>query len=112
MKAAARIFQALADPTRRQILQELKSGELAAGHLAARLTAEGNDLVVISRGTRPSVILRREDAEGTVSHMRDGSFAALRRLRMTVTDEGGLAAAFENCEVVAHCAGINREIGA
>jgi hypothetical protein len=30
-----------------------------------------------------TVILRREDAEGSVSHMRNGSFAALRRLRMT-----------------------------
>ena len=30
-----------------------------------------------------AVILRRADAEGTVSQARDGSFAALRRLRMT-----------------------------
>ena len=36
MKQAARIFQALADPTRRQILQELKNGELAAGDIASR----------------------------------------------------------------------------
>jgi DNA-binding transcriptional ArsR family regulator len=36
MKQMTRVFQALADPTRRQILQELKGGELAAGDIAAR----------------------------------------------------------------------------
>jgi DNA-binding transcriptional ArsR family regulator len=30
------IFRALADPTRRQILQELREGELAAGEIASR----------------------------------------------------------------------------
>lgn len=34
--AAARVFKALADPTRRQILQELRDGELAAGQIASR----------------------------------------------------------------------------
>ena len=38
MKTAARTFQALADPTRRQILQELKDGELAAGEIVARFS--------------------------------------------------------------------------
>jgi len=36
MKSKARVFAALADPTRRQILQELKEGELAAGEIAGR----------------------------------------------------------------------------
>src|SRR5262245_2678494 len=36
MKQTARVFRALADPTRRQILQELKPGELSAGEIAAR----------------------------------------------------------------------------
>jgi len=36
MGNAARVFRALADPTRRQILEELKSGELAAGEIGAR----------------------------------------------------------------------------
>ncbi len=36
MKDGARVFRALADPTRRQILQELKDGELAAGAIAGR----------------------------------------------------------------------------
>lgn len=32
----ASVFRALADPTRRQILQDLKAGELAAGEIASR----------------------------------------------------------------------------
>ncbi|PYS44765.1 MAG: ArsR family transcriptional regulator, partial [Acidobacteria bacterium] len=36
MKSAARVFRALADPTRRQILEELKDGQLAAGEIASR----------------------------------------------------------------------------
>jgi len=36
MKEAARIFRALADPTRRQILRELKQGELSAGAIGSR----------------------------------------------------------------------------
>ncbi len=36
MKETARIFRALADPTRRQILQELKGGELSAGAIGSR----------------------------------------------------------------------------
>ena len=36
MKETARIFRALADPTRRQILLELKGGELSAGEIASR----------------------------------------------------------------------------
>src|SRR2546428_10463498 len=36
MRTAARVFRALADPTRRQILEELKAKELAAGEIGAR----------------------------------------------------------------------------
>lgn len=35
------VFEALAHPTRRQILQDLKDGELAAGEIAARFTSSG-----------------------------------------------------------------------
>jgi DNA-binding transcriptional ArsR family regulator len=35
------VFRALADPTRRQILQDLRSGELAAGEIAQRFPISG-----------------------------------------------------------------------
>jgi DNA-binding transcriptional ArsR family regulator len=35
------VFRALADPTRRQILQDLRGGELAAGEIAARFPISG-----------------------------------------------------------------------
>src|SRR5262245_6502933 len=41
MKAASKVFRALADPTRRQILEELKGGELAAGDIASRFSISG-----------------------------------------------------------------------
>jgi DNA-binding transcriptional ArsR family regulator len=37
----AGVFRALADPTRRQILQDLRRGELTAGEIAARFTISG-----------------------------------------------------------------------
>jgi len=38
---AAPVFRALADPTRRQILQALRKGELAAGDIASRFPISG-----------------------------------------------------------------------
>jgi DNA-binding transcriptional ArsR family regulator len=38
---SATVFRALADPTRRQILQDLRGGELTAGDIAARFTISG-----------------------------------------------------------------------
>jgi DNA-binding transcriptional ArsR family regulator len=35
------VFRALADPTRRQILTDLRDGELAAGEIAARFPISG-----------------------------------------------------------------------
>ncbi len=35
------VFRALADPTRRQILQDLKEGELAAGEIGSRFPISG-----------------------------------------------------------------------
>jgi NADH dehydrogenase len=61
-------------------------------HLAARLSAEGHQVVAIARGVRP--------------HGAGVDFRAA-----ATTDEDALAAAFANCDAVAHCAGINREIG-
>jgi DNA-binding transcriptional ArsR family regulator len=41
MKSVGNAFRALADPTRRQILQELKNGELSAGDIVARFSISG-----------------------------------------------------------------------
>lgn len=41
MKMTTKIFAALADPTRRQILQELKDGELPAGEIVSRFALSG-----------------------------------------------------------------------
>jgi DNA-binding transcriptional ArsR family regulator len=38
MSDDAGVFRALADPTRRQILQDLQAGELTAGDIASRFT--------------------------------------------------------------------------
>ncbi len=37
----ASVFRALADPTRRQILQDLRGGELSAGEIASRFSIKG-----------------------------------------------------------------------
>lgn len=37
----ASVFRALGDPTRRQILQDLREGDLAAGAIAARFSISG-----------------------------------------------------------------------
>jgi DNA-binding transcriptional ArsR family regulator len=58
------IFEALAHPTRRQILQDLKSGELAAGAIAARFSASGPTV------SRHLGVLR---AAGLVTERRDGN---------------------------------------
>ncbi len=41
MKSASKAFRALADPTRRQILQELKKKELSAGEITECFTISG-----------------------------------------------------------------------
>ena len=64
MKAVSHIFRALADPTRRQILQELKAGELPAGEIAARFTISGPSI------SRHLSILKSADL---VSERREGN---------------------------------------
>lgn len=64
MKESARAFRALADPTRRQILQELKDGELAAGVIASRFEISGPSV------SRHLALL---EAAGLVSERRDGN---------------------------------------
>jgi DNA-binding transcriptional ArsR family regulator len=58
------IFRALADPTRRQILQDLREGELAAGAIAARF-----DISAPSISRHLSVLL----AAGLVRQRREAN---------------------------------------
>lgn len=64
MKAISRVFRALADPTRRQILQELKAGEMAAGEIVSRFTISGPSI------SRHLSILKSADL---VSERRDAN---------------------------------------
>jgi len=68
-------------------------------HLARELAARGNEVVLIGRGR----------------DLRDESIyklAGARFLHSDLSSVQELAQGFEGCEVVAHCAGINREIDA
>ena len=58
------VFEALAHPTRRQILQDLKDGEMAAGHIAARFNASGPTI------SRHLSVLR---GAGLVAERREGN---------------------------------------
>jgi len=60
----AGVFKALADPTRRQILQDLREGELAAGEIAARFTISGPSI------SRHLSVLK---AAGLVTERRDSN---------------------------------------
>lgn len=60
----AGVFKALADPTRRQILQDLRAGELAAGDIAGRFTISGPSI------SRHLAILK---AAGLVTERRDAN---------------------------------------
>jgi DNA-binding transcriptional ArsR family regulator len=60
----AGVFKALADPTRRQILQDLQAGELSAGDIAGRFTISGPSI------SRHLAILK---AAGLVTERRDAN---------------------------------------
>jgi uncharacterized protein YbjT (DUF2867 family) len=67
------------------------------GHLARRLIADGHDVVLISRSVAVEAELRGQNG-----------------VTFAPSDLSGieqLMAAFAGCDAVAHCAGINREIG-
>lgn len=71
------------------------------GHLAEALAACGNGAVVLARG-----VDRRPWAH-EVLQLPGVSF-----IQVGLGDEAGLTRAFKGCDAVAHCAGINREMGA
>ena len=60
----ASVFRALADPTRRQILQDLRDGELPAGEIASRFPIKGPSV------SRHLAILK---AAGLIGERRDGN---------------------------------------
>lgn len=68
-------------------------------HLARELVARGREAVLIARGKdlRDEAIYKLAGASFFGSHLSDAQ---------------ELQRAFADCEIVAHCAGINREIGA
>lgn len=61
---AGGVFKALADPTRRQILQDLRGGELAAGDIAGRFPISGPSI------SRHLSVLK---AAGLVTERRDAN---------------------------------------
>jgi uncharacterized protein YbjT (DUF2867 family) len=67
-------------------------------HLARALTARGDEVVLISRGI--------DARDSGIRSLAGASYAAVG-----TGDAAQLAAAFGGCDAVAHCAGINREIG-
>ena len=71
------------------------------GHLAQRLAEDGHEVVVLARG-----VDRRPRARATTATPGVTYVAA------SVGDPDALTRAFEGCDAVAHCAGINRELGA
>ena len=60
----AGVFRALADPTRRQILQDLREGELSAGEIGGRFTISGPSI------SRHLSVLK---GAGLVTERRDGN---------------------------------------
>ncbi|MBW3594041.1 MAG: NAD(P)H-binding protein [Actinobacteria bacterium] len=70
------------------------------GHLATHLAREGHEVVVVSRGVdqRPGAV-----------HVTE--LGRIEVARASITDRRSLEQAFERCDAVAHCAGINREVG-
>ena len=68
------------------------------GHFAKRVLAEEHEVILLSRTAR---------RQGSQS----GDSAGVTRVSSDLSDIDVLAGAFAGCDAVAHCAGINREIG-
>src|SRR5271170_7040208 len=71
------------------------------GHLAAALVVKGHEVVVIARG------VDQRPWAGEITGL-----PGVTAVRTGTGDVAGLTGAFAGCDGVAHCAGINREIGA
>jgi len=79
------VFRALADPTRRQILQDLRAGELSAGEIASRFAISGPSI------SRHLAVLK---AAGLVRDRREANriLYSLEEDRLAVTVGGFLSA--------------------
>jgi DNA-binding transcriptional ArsR family regulator len=79
------VFRAPADPTRRQILQDLRDGELAAGEIAGRFAMSGPSV------SRHLAVLK---TAGLVRDRRDGNriLYALEQDRLALIVGGFLSA--------------------
>jgi DNA-binding transcriptional ArsR family regulator len=86
------VFRALADPTRRQILQDLRDGELSAGEIASRFAISGPSV------SRHLAVLK---AAGLVRDRRDGNriLYALEQERLALI-VGGFVSAVCPAQVV------------
>ena len=71
------------------------------GHLAQALAARGHEAVLLARG-----VDRRPWAREVLQT------PGVSLIQVGLGDQAALARAFGGCDAVAHCAGINREIGA
>ncbi|HEX4657367.1 MAG TPA: metalloregulator ArsR/SmtB family transcription factor [Streptosporangiaceae bacterium] len=80
----ASVFRALADPTRRQILQDLRGGELSAGDIASRFPIKGPSV------SRHLSILK---SAGLITERRDANriLYSLARERLAVCVGGFLS---------------------
>jgi uncharacterized protein YbjT (DUF2867 family) len=70
------------------------------GHLAAALSAAGHEVVLVARGV---------DRRPWAHEVR--ALPGITVASTGIADEEALTRAFHGCEAVAHCAGINRELG-
>ncbi len=68
-------------------------------HLARALSSSGHEVVLIARG-----VDRRDESVLSLQHTT--------LVQTSVADEQQLTKALQGCDAVAHCAGINRQIGA
>lgn len=93
--ADAGVFKALADPTRRQILQDLRAGELSAGEIAGRFRISAPSI------SRHLGILK---GAGLVTERRDANriFYSLVEDRLALCVGGFLSAVCPDQVVLRH----------
>jgi len=74
-------------------------------HLTEKLLADGHEIVIIGRHAKESPLPKN-------AGQSSGAQGRATAVASDLSDPDVLAAAFSGCDAVAHCAGLNREIGA